>query len=384
MANPNQNIGQYAFADQLAADPRKDYPPAGNWPAKYGQALANIPGTGTRPDGKAWTQEDLDKYKVGIKYFQGDPSKLIGEATWNPKAYSGILIPKIWSAILNFKFHDSTVIEHLVNTRWQHEFLEMGNSVTIRNALDAKVQRAENSHQEVLYDRVAYEQNTLKINNMLYVALANDEVAEFQSDMNYMVEYFNNAAIQMALDVDRDVLEAMPVFSHPMNSGHTAGKVFRRYNLGTATDPVKVNKGNVLDLLSTMQTVLREQSIPNVSQFVVIPPAIHNMMMLSDLKDASFSGDRISNIRGSGFIGNIAGFDIYVSNQLAPSGNGVYSIPFGHPTAVTFAGQMKMFEGPLRDPRNWIDHYRMRFVYGFDAVQREALGHACVQAQNLF
>lgn len=372
--DPRAKTGGAALGSNVAptrafANTPVPYPPVGNWPSNLGVPLADLPGVDP-------------KYQSGIDYYQSDMARRIGyEATERELSqYSGILIPKSWSTTLNYKFHRTNVVEHLVNTRWEKEFLEMGNSVIIRKTGDAQIFAVSNSRQRIRYQEPESSQQELAVNKCIGVAFSDDDILEFQSDFNYMSEYFNDAAIRMANYIDRQVLTFMPGFSHPDNFGNKAGHV-GDYDLGSEANPLRVNKDTILDLIVHMNTVLREQEIPDVGIWVVIPPAIHNLIMRSDLRDVSLTGERTTNLRGNSHIGRIAGFDIYESSALRPSANNVYKILFGHPTAVTFVSQVKQFEGPLKDVRNFMNHYRGRIVYDFDCTQPEALGHAIVQVQ---
>ena len=378
MATPKQNQGSGAYS---GFNQGPNYPPSGNWPSttEYGPAsrpLADLPKQAP-PDGVS--------YDTGITYYQRDPAKILSDATaatWNPAEFSGVFIPKIWSSIMAYKFHNATVIENIVNNKWEGELLEMGNSVIIRRTDDAHTFEIGSSYEQIPYQIPSGTQKPFVVNKCIGVAFANDKVLQFQSDMDYMVDYFDNASIQIANKIDKQVLDSMPIFSHDQNMGKNAG-LDGEFDLGSVTEPVRVSKSNINDLLTNIMTCLNQQNIPDESMFAVIPPAVHNLIMRSDLSDASYSGDRKSNLRGSGYIGNIAGLDLYVSNQLRADANKVYNILFGHPAGVTFVAQMKEFEGPIVDVNNWNYHYRARCIYDFDATQREAIGHACVQPINL-
>ena len=208
------------------------------------------------------------------------------------------------------------------------------------------------------------------------MAFASDDILKRQSDFDFISEFFDNAAIQLALNIDLQVLNNIPGHVSTSNQGNTAGAKSGTFTLGTAAQPLNINRTNVNRLLSAMTGVLGEQNIPNDGRFVVIPPALRVTILNSDLKDSSLTGDSMSIIRKKNYLGNYAGLDFFESNQITPNANGVYTILFGHPVATTYAGQMMQFEGPIVDVSNWLKHYRGRYIYDFAVVQPEALGKA--------
>ena len=103
---------------------------------------------------------------------------------------------------------------------------------------------------------------------------------------------------------------------------------------------------------------------------MIIPAKMAGVIKLSDLKDASITGDGSSPLR-NGRIGQIDRFTLYVSHNL-PLAGGEYSILAGHKKGLTFASQMTNME-TLRSESTFGDIIRGLQVYGYKVVKPEAL-----------
>jgi len=108
----------------------------------------------------------------------------------------------------------------------------------------------------------------------------------------------------------------------------------------------------------------------------VIPAWMCSLILTSDLKDASLSGDGTSMLR-NGRLGMIDTFTLYKSNQLPTTADGSANtctfIMFGTRDAVTFATQITENEN-LKNPNAFGTLFRGLQVYGFKTIKPEALG----------
>lgn len=197
----------------------------------------------------------------------------------------------------------------------------------------------------------------------------------YQSDINLMTEWSNDGSEEMKISVDTDILGSVYADAHADNVGATAGRKSGDINLGVAGVPLAVSKGNILDVLVDYSTVLDEQNVPESNRYVVLPAKMCGMIKKSDLKDASITGDGSSILR-TGKLGMIDRLTIYSSNLVNSSG-GEHDVIFGQKSAITFAGQItKMEEVP--NPNDFGMLARSLFVFGYEVVKPEALGHSVV------
>lgn len=178
----------------------------------------------------------------------------------------------------------------------------------------------------------------------------------------------------MKIKIDTKVLANIPADVHADNQGATAGAKTHMFNLGTTGAPVTITKTNIIDYIVHLQTVATEANWPTTGRWIVLPPIFSNMILRSDLRDASMTGDGVSILR-NGRMGMIAGWTLYESNNVASVLDGVdtcHKIMAGHKDGLTFAMQMTKSE-TLRGESTFGDIIRGLSLYGFKAVKSDAL-----------
>ncbi len=204
-----------------------------------------------------------------------------------------------------------------------------------------------------------------------------DDVTKAQADYNYVSDWTADASEQMAITIDTGILANVYADAHASNKGLTAGAKSSAFNLGTTGTPLALDKTNIVDKIADLSSVLSEQNVPKENRWVVLPEVFCNLIIKSDLKDASLSGDGES-IARNGRVGRIANLMIYASNLLATTTDGtntVFNCLFGHKTGLTFASQLIENEGPMRHPDYFGDFYRGLQVFGYKVVKPESIGH---------
>ena len=130
----------------------------------------------------------------------------------------------------------------------------------------------------------------------------------------------------------------------------------------------------VWDAIVDLSVKLDEANVPTEGRFVVLAPALHGRL----LKDNRFiaAGDvRGAETRASGFIGQVAGLDIFKSNNMpavtdvaATAGAAIA----GHRMATSFAEQIVSVEA-FRMERRFADAVKGLHVYGAKVVRPTAL-----------
>lgn len=308
-------------------------------------------------------------------------------------SYSGKFIPAVWSAKLNEKFYAASVYGDIANTSWQGEIASMGDKVYINTAPTITV--ADYSvGTNLSYQVPTPDMQELVIDKGKYFAFQIADVLEFQAKPNLMDMFAADAAQQMRIAIDSNVIYNTFSGGSANNKGATAGVKSSSYNLGTDASPVTLTASNVLQKILEMASVLDEQNVPESDRYLVIDPATRTLLMQSNLAQAQFMGDDTSPVR-NGKIGKIDRFTVYVSNMLPKgaagtatawlSGNGAENsvtttgtvakrraIIAGHKSAVTFASQITKME-TVRNPNDFGDFIRSLNVYGFKVVKPESL-----------
>lgn len=297
-------------------------------------------------------------------------------------------IPEIWSGKLIEKFYASTVLAAISNTDYEGEIKNKGDRVKIRTKPTITI-RNYDADGLLGLDRPTGGSIELFIGNGKYFSLILDDVMEIQSDLNILSMWSDDAAQQLKITVDQDVLDGIVGQMAAANQGIAAGVITGSLNLGVKGTPLAVvgrNPGagqvELIDILMRMGQVLDEQNIPEVGRWVVMPAWAGRQIKQSELRQAYLSGDSVSMLR-NGRLGMVDRFTIYISNLLPNNStdstnfaSGEWPIFSGHAHGLTFASQISKVE-TLRSELTFGQILRGLQVYGYAVVD----GKALVQAQ---
>ena len=279
--------------------------------------------------------------------------------------------PQIWSGLLVEKFYPATVIGDLANTDYQGEIKKFGDSVVIRTTPDIAVVDYE-AGMDLVYENPESPNTLLEINRGKTFSFAIEGVDKYQSDINLIDDWAEDASEQMATQVDQQVLSEIYLDADAANQGATAGAISGDIDLGVAGTPVVLDKTNVIDWIVDMGTVMDEQNIPETQRCLVLPAKICGLIKKSDLRDASLAGDDTSIVR-NGRLGMIDRFMLYSSNLLSVAG-GEANVIAAHKSALTFAAQMEEDKFVhMLNPNKHGELIRGLMVYGFEVIKPESL-----------
>jgi hypothetical protein len=311
----------------------------------------------------------------------------------NP-SYSGSFIPTLWSGKLNAKFYQNTMLSEVTNTTWEGELKNQGDTVRIRTAPTISISEYE------VGNNLSYEVPTpiftdMQINKGLYFGVQVSDVLGYQSDMDLMNMFTEDAAKQLKIKMEDEVFFNSFVTEGPAaaNEGATAGAISAAYNLGTDTTPVdQGTPENVLNAILRMSSVLDEQNVPEDGRWLIMTPFDRHLLMQSNIAQAYFTGDQTSIVR-SGKIGMLDRFTVYVSNLLPRGAAGKALVSgltdtstggtvsnakvrrtmiAGTKDAVGFAMTVNTTE-PLRNQTDFGDIVRGLAIYGRKTLKSEAL-----------
>lgn len=309
-------------------------------------------------------------------------------------SYSGAFIPTLWSGKLLSKFYQNTMLSEVTNTDYEGELKNQGDTVRIRLAPSISIS------DYTVGQNLSYEVPTpifqdMQVNKGKYFGVQVNDVLAYQSDMNLMNMFTEDAAKQLKISIENEVFFNSFVTEGPAaaNEGATAGAISAAYNLGTDTAPIdQATPENVLKAILRMSTALDEQNVPEDGRFLIMSPFDRHLLMQSNIAQAYFTGDQASTIR-TGKIGMLDRFTVYVSNLLPrgaaakalvagltdPSTGGAVTdakarrtMIAGTKAAVSFAMTVNKTE-PLRNQTDFGDIVRGLAVYGRKVVKPEAL-----------
>lgn len=309
-------------------------------------------------------------------------------------AYSGAFIPTLWSGKLLAKFYQQTMLSEIANTDYEGELKNQGDTIRIRLAPSITINDYE------VGANLQYEVPTpifqdMQINKGKYFGVQVNDVLAYQSDMDLMNMFTEDAAKQLKIAIEDEVFFQTMVTEGPdaANEGATAGALSAAYNLGTDTAPIdQSSANNVLKAILRMSTCLDEQNVPEEGRWLVMSPFDRHLLMQSDLAQAYFTGDSSSTLR-TGKVGMIDRFTVYVSNLLPRGEAGKALVPgltatvdggvvsnakdrrlmvAGTKQAISFAMTVDKTE-PLRNQTDFGDVVRGLAIYGRKVVKPEAM-----------
>ena len=320
----------------------------------------------------------------------------------NP-SYSGAFIPTLWSGKLLAKFYQNTMLSEVTNTDYEGELKNQGDTVRIRLAPSISISDY-TVGQNLSYEVPTPSFQDMQVNKGKYFGVQVNDVLAYQSDMNLMNMFTEDAAKQLKIAIENEVFFNSFVTEGPAaaNEGATAGAISAAYNLGTDVAPVdQATPENVLKAILRMSTVLDEQNVPEDGRFLILSPYDRHLLMQSSIAQAYFTGDQSSTIR-TGKIGMLDRFSVYVSNLLpkgeagkalvaglsATSTGGAVTnakarrtMIAGTKAATSFAMTINKTE-PLRNQTDFGDIVRGLAVYGRKVVKPQALVVAQVGAAS--
>lgn len=309
-------------------------------------------------------------------------------------SYSGSFIPTLWSGKLLAKFYQNTMLAEISNTDYEGELKNQGDTIRIRMAPSITI-RDYTVGQTLTSEVPTPIFQDMQVNKGKYFNVQVSDVLAYQSDMNLMNMFTEDAAKQLKIAIENEVFFNNMITEGPAaaNEGANAGAISAAYNLGTDVTPVdQATPENVLKCILRMSTVLDEQNVPEEGRWLVLSPFDRHLLMQSNLAQAYFTGDASSTIR-TGKIGMIDRFTVYVSNLLpkgeagkalvaglsATSSGGALAnakprrtMVAGTKAAMSFAMTVNKTE-PLRNQTDFGDLVRGLAVYGRKTVKPEAL-----------
>ncbi|HET9026089.1 MAG TPA: P22 phage major capsid protein family protein [Trueperaceae bacterium] len=260
-------------------------------------------------------------------------------------------IPELWSRQLLTNFRKNLVFGSLINRNYEGEIRDAGDTVKITTPSAISVNAYSGT---VTYETPVSTQQSLLIDQQRYWAFELDDVDQAQANVSLMQAYMAEAAYALANDVDAALAGLYT----------EAGSNTLTIDL-TATSP----RQNMYPVIVDAGRILDEANVPRTGRWAVLSPKGYAHV----LKEAEFiqASDSAHATLLSGQVGSIAGFTVYVSNNLTLATSRKYL--FGTNAAITVADQVTKTEA-LRRETAFKDAVRGLLVYGRKVVRPAALG----------
>lgn len=286
-------------------------------------------------------------------------------------------IPLIISGKILEKFYPKTIATQISSTDYIGEIKDVGDRVYIRSYGNITIKPYQKGMKlELEYPETGY--ISLAVDRAYYFNFGIDAIDLHQMDIDWIPKFSEDAAMQLKIIVDREMLDYIWTKADPHNYGANAGKYSQSFNLGTLASPITLNRNNVLDYIIHCETVLDQQDIPEDNRYIIVPSEVWNIINRSDLRQAYWSGlDRSTFLMDfSGY--RIGKFNIFVSNLLPriqlPNNEYGYRIIFGRKNATVFVAQINKTE-VYSPPDTFAKAVKGLMVYGFDVVYPQMIGY---------
>nr|DAO40672.1 MAG TPA: Major capsid protein [Caudoviricetes sp.] len=266
-------------------------------------------------------------------------------------------IPQIWSARLLNALEKAHVAAQLVNTDYEGEIKQHGDTVKI-NSLGAITIKDYTKNTDMdAPETLTTEEAVLTISQAKYFNFQVDDIDKVQANAELIDKAMKNAAYGLA-----DVADAY-LFTTMAAGADTKHKL-------TST---KLTAENIYAKIVEMRTVMDKANVPTSDRSLTIPPEAY-ALLLQDTRFVAGGGDRAEKTVRNGEVGNVAGFTVFTSNNLpvaADSGKAV-SLIASIKSATTYAEQIIKTDAYKLEKR-FADGVKGLHVYGAKVIEKKGI-----------
>lgn len=263
-------------------------------------------------------------------------------------------IPKLWSARLLANLDKSLVFKNFVNTDYEGEIQNLGDSVVINQFGDVTIKDYTGADIDNP-EEVTSATQTLLIDQALYYNYKVNDIDAAQANIELVDKAQERAAYALGDKVDQKIAALVT------GAGTT---------VGTLLAPISITKDNAYDKLVDLGVILDEKNIARVGRKIVLPAWYLGLLS----KDSRFTTNY--KILEDGVVEGavVGGFQLYMSNNIVrdTTDTGIYKIPAGTNQAISFAGQVVETEA-YRPEKNFADAVKGLYGYGLKVVEPKAL-----------
>jgi len=335
---------------------------------------------------------------------------------------NGNFSPVIYSQKVQQAFRKSSVAESITNSDYFGEIANFGDTVRIIKEPEITVKEYARGAQITPQD-LDDEDFSLVVDKANYFAFKVDDIEEAHSHINFESLASDRAGYRLRDQHDQEVLGYLSGFkqsalstaagtANDVVSGSKAVSTAGSDELLTSMKLRKDSFGNIttgsagdhsiplaarlpgatalptataspLMVIARMGRLLDQQFVDNDGRWLIVDPVFIELLKDEDsrLLNGDFGG---SGLQGGLAVGQLHGFDVYVSNNLPSVGTGAGTtgsanqnanfgvIVAGHTSAIASASQITKTEA-YRDPDSFADIVRGMHLYGRKILRPEAI-----------
>tara|TARA_B100000925_G_scaffold18470_1_gene12733 strand:- start:3231 stop:4304 length:1074 start_codon:yes stop_codon:yes gene_type:complete len=336
---------------------------------------------------------------------------------------NGNFSPVIYSQKVQQAFRKSSVAESITNNDYFGEIANFGDTVRIIKEPEITV-RAYSRGTTVTPQDLDDEDFTLVVDQANYFAFKMDDIEEAHSHVNFesmasdragyrlrdqydqevlgYLSGFKQSALSTVADTANDVVSGSKAVSTAGSNELLSSMTLKKGDFGNITTssagdhsiPLAVRMPGAtaaatatatpLQVVARMARLLNQQQVDTAGRWLVVDPVFMELLSDEDSRllnnDTADKGGLVNGIS----IGNLHGFDVYVSSNLPSVGTGSATsgdanqnsnfgvIVAGHSSAVATASQINKVES-YRDPESFADIVRGMQMYGRKILRPEGI-----------
>ena len=242
-----------------------------------------------------------------------------------------------WSKRLITKLDPLCIFLALVNRDWEGELQNIGDTVQVRTPGNITMSSYTRGG-TVTYQDLQPVREAMVIADAQSFSFLVDDLDKAQNDLHAMDIYTRRAAVALRNTIDTKIASFIPQASTLIT--------------GAASAPITLTSANLYGYFVQARTILGKNNVPTDGRWAVISPD-DTALLLQDtthfIRSTDF-GDQVvkegmtQNNGKPGFIGKIAGFEVYESNHLPVDGSNNHWIGFGDDSFISYAAQLKEME----------------------------------------
>lgn len=251
-------------------------------------------------------------------------------------------IPELWSSrLVELLRQQNIALDVVANTDYTGEIRNAGDTIWFRTPSTISGQSYVRGA-TISYQDLAPSKESMTVNEAKVYPFAVDDLDEAQSDINILTTYTREVAAAMSDDIDDKV------FSY-----HSSALAANKLSDGGSAYDITVSSGpaNVYELIVAANLRLDTVNAPATGRWIIVTPYFKSLLMKETTYfiKGSMLGDTIitsgragataQEMAARGFVGQIGGLDVYVSNNLPASGANFYCI-YGQGKPVLYAAQI--------------------------------------------
>lgn len=270
-------------------------------------------------------------------------------------------IPKIWEARLLEHLRKNLVVANLFNRNYEGDIQQMGDTVHINQLAEIAVKSYTANVDIADPDQLATTMQSLVIDQGDYFNFYLNDVDRAQARANLMDSAMQSASYGLADNLDQYLAGLLATGT--LTTG-----------LGTDAEPLYINASTAYEIVVKMKVALDKANVPTQGRYLLMPPDFEGMMLL-DTRFAGGMGTQNEARLVNGLVARAAGFDIYISNNVANTSGEKYKVIASTIDQATYANQILNTEAYRRE-KGFDDGVKGLHVYGAKILRPEAVAVA--------